>query len=204
MTNNNKNVFAKYIPEAAVDYCWNIWQTHQFKFTITKPRNSKLGDYSYQLLNGHTITVNGNLNPYAFMVTYLHEVAHMLVRKKYIRRKLPHGQEWKDTFVEVLKPVMHPLILPKDIIAALESYCKNPTASTGGHKLLSTTLRKYDPETSQNLLTLDKLNLGELFLLNKKVFQKGELRRTRYYCTEVKTNKKFLVIGTAPVSKIEQ
>ena len=65
---------------------------------ITKPRKSKLGDFRI-LINGRgQISVNENLNRYAFLITITHELAHAFVWKRYKTRVMPHGKEWKSTF----------------------------------------------------------------------------------------------------------
>ena len=67
--NEDLTFFQKYFPENTIDYCFNLWKEYQFKFKVTRPRQSKLGDYCYRRDRGHQITVNANLNPYSFLVT---------------------------------------------------------------------------------------------------------------------------------------
>jgi SprT protein len=201
MTDAELNIFKKYLPDLAVNYCSGLWTQHNFNFKITKPRNSKLGDYCYTRQNGHAITVNSNLNKYAFLITYLHEVAHLLVQKTYLRRKLPHGNEWKQAFRELLLPVMQAPIFPAEVLDALKIYYKNPTASTGGHSLLSNALRLYD-KPEEGMATLNILNENEIFKLNGRLFTKGPLRRTRFFCKEITSGKGYVILGRALVQKI--
>ncbi|HAD34265.1 MAG TPA: hypothetical protein DCF44_07170 [Chitinophagaceae bacterium] len=44
------------------------------------------------------MSVNGNLNSYHFLITLLHEIAHMLVWEQFRNRVKPHGLEWKHVF----------------------------------------------------------------------------------------------------------
>lgn len=201
MSEKEIKIFEKYLPIDTVEYCGNLWNYHKFDFKITKPRSSKLGDYCFSRKNGHAITVNSNLNKYSFLITYLHEVAHLLVQKNYIRRKTPHGKEWKDAFRTLLRPVMDTDVFPSDILVALEVYYKNPSASTGSHKLLSETLHKYDPQP-EGFAQLNHLNENEIFQLNGRLFSKGPLRRTRYFCKEVASGKNYIILGRALVQKI--
>jgi SprT protein len=201
MTEKELQIFEKYLPKNAVNYCAALWDFHKFNFKITKPRNSKLGDYCYTRQKGHSITVNSNLNPYSFLITYLHEIAHLLVQKEYSRRRAPHGKEWKLSFKTLLVPVMHTEVFPPDVLNALIIYSKNPTAATGSHHLLSTTLSQYDPQPD-GFSQLNGLHENELFQLNGRIFYKGPLRRTRFYCKEVSSGKHYVILGRALVQKI--
>ena len=44
------------------------------------------------------ITINNNLNEYGFLITALHEFAHLLVYEKYKNKVHPQGSEWKKLF----------------------------------------------------------------------------------------------------------
>jgi SprT protein len=201
MTEKELQIFEKYLPAQSIQYCASLWNHHQFNFKITKPRNSKLGDYCYSRANGHAITVNSNLNKYSFLVTYLHEVAHLMVQKNYIRRKQPHGKEWKDAFRKLLDPVMIEQIFPLDILKALRIYHINPAASTGSHNILSQALREYDKPV-EGLNQLNYLKENEVFQLNGRLFSKGPLRRTRFFCKEITSGKNYVILGRALVQKI--
>ena len=64
--------------------------------SFTSERNSRYGDYTAPR-NGqnHLITVNHNLNKYAFLITLVHEVAHLVTYNNHRHRVSPHGGEWK-------------------------------------------------------------------------------------------------------------
>ncbi|HRG83972.1 MAG TPA: hypothetical protein PLO99_15735, partial [Chitinophagaceae bacterium] len=50
---------------------------HQYKvhLTITRGRKTILGDYRHRTnYDAHRISVNGNLNPFSFLITLLHEL----------------------------------------------------------------------------------------------------------------------------------
>jgi SprT protein len=202
MTEKDLKIFQKYLPETAVEYCAKLWDMHKFNLKITKPRHSKLGDYCYNPAKGHCITVNANLNKYAFLITYLHEVAHLQVQKTYIRRRLPHGKEWKEAFRQLLLSVMTEAIFPKNILAALQLYYKNPAASSNGHAPLANALSQYDAVKSDEI-TLNEIPDNGRFILNTRVFQKGPLRRTRYLCRDLANNKQYVILSRAVVKKID-
>lgn len=102
--NSNAEDFGETCTRAAVSYCYDLWERYQFDFVAAKPRRTRLGDFRAQLGYRERITVNVNLNPYNFLITYLHEVAHLEVYRKYKRRQPPHGKAWKIIFLDYLFP----------------------------------------------------------------------------------------------------
>jgi SprT protein len=198
----NLLIFQKLVPDTAAQYCLNLWLTHKFDFKITKPRQSKFGDYRFtHQTKQHTITVNGDLNKYSFLITYLHEVAHLITQIEYGGKVLPHGIEWKKNFSILLDPVLTKSVFPLDILFELEKYAINPKASSCSDHDLMMTLEKHHhkKEGIRPPVFLKDLKQGEKFILQEKVFMKGETRRTRVMCTELNTNKKYLVSNIAQV-----
>ena len=69
-------------------------QQHPVRVHVVRPRRSKLGDYrSGTAGKPHRITVNNDLNPYAFLVTLVHEFAHHTAFERTRGWKDPHGPE---------------------------------------------------------------------------------------------------------------
>ncbi len=200
---NQKAVFARHLPESAVDYCFQLWQTFGFTFRITKKRNSKLGDYRYTPTTGqHAISVNHDLNRYAFLITYIHEVAHLTTREKYNRHVLPHGQEWKQEFKKLMLPMLTNKVFPDDLLRIVAHHMKNPKASSTSDSKLLEALRLYDTTPSSELL-LAQLEEGTAFLFNKKVYRKIQTRRTRSLCEELSSGRKYLISDAAPVKRFK-
>jgi hypothetical protein len=193
-------VFQKHVPSAAANYCFALWQASPFSLKITKPRASKLGDYCYRPNAGHQITVNQNLKPEAFLITYLHEVAHLHTFKQYGTRKEPHGKEWKQAFKKILLPMMKPEVFSEKVLVALSDYAQNPKATTSGHAELRIALQDDSSMAEAGLVTAGSLSEGQVFSIGNKIFTKGELRRTRLLCTEINTGKKYTVSTTALVN----
>lgn len=195
-------IFEKYFPETTVAYCYELWEKYEFTFKITKPRNSKFGDYVYRQGKGHQISVNGDLNPFAFLVTYIHEVAHLVTYKEYGAISNPHGKEWKQNFLRVFSPILLPSFIPEPLLSTLTTYLKNPAASTQGSQALVLALRTFDVTSdSEGKVLLSSLPTGAAFELQGKIFNKGTLRRTRYLCTDTR-GKRFVISSSALVSKI--
>lgn len=74
-----ENVLSQYMPVAAAPIIARWIDYFQCEFKISKSRATKLGDYRHPFRGvGHKISVNNNLNAYAFLVTTVHEFAHLL------------------------------------------------------------------------------------------------------------------------------
>lgn len=176
---------------------------HQFKvhLTIARERKSILGDYRHRTHHTHhRISVNGNLNKYSFLVTLLHELAHLLTFEQYGNRVQAHGKEWKMIFAELLKQFIQHDVFPGDIRTELVRSLQNPAASSCAEEGLLRVLKKYDAQ-KDNHHFVEEISAGSLFRIQDgRVFRKGAKLRKRYQCTEVKTGKVYLF---SPVYEIE-
>ncbi len=192
-----QNTIKRYVPEATVSYCSELWLLHKFRFIVKKKRATKQGDYTYdRILNQHTITVNGDLNSYSFLITYLHEVAHLITGVRYGFRIKPHGEEWKSSFREVLYPILREEVFPPDIIAPLYDYIGNPGATSCSDVDLLKALSQYD---EHKLSFLSEVKMTETFRFNKKFFRIDSIARTRALCTELTTKQKYYIPLAAQV-----
>lgn len=187
------------VPSAALDYCVDLWQEAPFQLKLSRARSSKLGDYRFDSRNEtHRVTVNQDLNPYQFLITYVHEVAHMRAHQPK-RRLKPHGQHWKHEFRRLLLPVMTDLVFPGDVLRPLAKHMKNPKASTAGDPVLLTAIAKYDVNPAG--LRLMDLMLDDEFLLRDRAFRLLEKKRTRALCLDLGNNKKYLIPMVAEVKR---
>lgn len=196
--------FQKYLPEKAVPLCFQLWKEKPFTFQITRERTTKLGDFRYQQNRTiQTITINHNLNPYQFLITYIHEVAHLHTYEQFGATVKPHGDEWKNKFKELMSPAMKGDIFPADILSPLVKYMRNPKASTGSDHHLVKALRSHDKHKSETLVFLMDLQVGTGFVLQERKFIKKETRRTRILCEEVPSGKNYLISGRAEVLPLD-
>jgi hypothetical protein len=195
--------FSKYLPSPFVDDVVELFLGNTVRFKIVKGRKTKLGDFRAGI-NGekHQITINGDLNPYAFLITTLHEFAHLTTFENHGRKVAPHGEEWKNNFRTLLLPIINSKKLPKDIEEALVNSLINTKASSCTDHKLSRVLHRYDiPQEGVELL--ERLPNNAAFTLNGKQFIKGPLRRKRYICQEINSNRSFLVNALAQVQLIQ-
>lgn len=197
-----KTILSKYLPEAAVEPIYIWLKDYQIHLKVSKARSSKLGDYrSPHKGKGHQITVNHNLNPYAFLITLVHEIAHQQVWEKHGNRVKAHGKEWKDTYRQLMLPFLDTSIIPDDIEKALKNYLSKSYASSGTDLNLSRVLQQYDDDPG---ITLEDLEEGSTFrIANGKTFVKGSLNRKRYRCTRVDNNRVYLVSALAKVEPLK-
>jgi hypothetical protein len=193
----------RFAPEVYVPYLVDTILQSKVVFKIVPGRKSKLGDFRTNLAGElPTITVNGDLNPYSFLVTTLHEIAHLRTFNNYGHRVNPHGEEWKNAFRKLLIPVLDSKNLPEDLEKALWKSFTNTKASSCSDLNLSRALKKYDKPTLHQSHTLEEIPMYSHFSLNGKVFKKGNLRRSRYLCTDL-NGKQYLVHALASIEIIE-
>ncbi|WCM43358.1 SprT-like domain-containing protein [Flavobacterium sp. CBA20B-1] len=186
-----KEVLTKYIPENAVDAVYELIKTYRVHFKIVNERVTRHGDYRKNPDGSHQITVNATLNKYRFLITTIHEIAHLVAFQKYGRFIKPHGLEWKHTFRLLMMPFINPLVFPVEVLPFLVNHFKNPSASSDTDALLSMQLKKYDAPT--NKVFVDELPLGSVFQIeNGRVFKKGKLRVKLFECTDLENNKVYL------------
>jgi SprT protein len=191
-----------YLPEGT--YLPVLQYLHHYKvhLTVTKARKSILGDYRHSTHHhNHRISVNGNLNPYSFLITLLHELAHMLTFDEHGNKVAAHGTEWKRKYSMVLQQFIEHKIFPPDIENEIRLSLSNPAASSCAEDGLLRVLRKYDSKQSHFKL-LEELPLNTVFKINDgRVFKKGKKLRKRYQGEELKTGKVYLF---SPVYEVEE
>lgn len=193
----------KYLPDRAVEPCFELIKTHGVHLKIVNHRVTRHGDYR-RLPNGlHQITVNASLNQYRFLITLVHEIAHLVAFENYGRRILPHGVEWKRTFQHLMVPFIRPEVFPSQLLPIIANHFKNPKASSSTDARLSIALKAFDEEERQGSYVYE-LPKGSIFrLYNGKLFRKGDKKVKRYECVELSTGRLYLFQPNAEVEFIE-
>ena len=171
------------------------------EFKISRNRNSKFGDYRPpQGEKGHRVSVNYDLNPYAFLVTTVHEFAHLHTWNEHQHKAKPHGNEWKSNFKKMMQPFFEKEIFPMDVKQAITAYLDNPAASSCSDLTLYRSLHLYDVRP-ENIITVEKLPLKAVFKLKDgRIFKKEDKLRKRFKCIEVATRRVYLF---SPVAEVE-
>ena len=194
--------FYAYIPATARHKLEVILQQHPVEIKVVNTRKSKHGDFRKLPSGKVQITLNVQANPYRFLITLLHEIAHHLAFKWYGFRIAPHGKEWKLTFRELCIPFLEEAIFPQPLLTVFAQHLNRPKASSDTDVDLGMTLRQYDPPT--NKLTVLELPQGALFQLDDgRTFVKGPQRRKRFTCRLKGTQKVYLFQPNAEVYFLE-
>ena len=182
-----------YVPAASATLLLQLLEQYKVHLTITRERKSVLGDYRHAVYNtNHRISVNGNLNQYAFLITLVHELAHLVTFLEHGNRVAAHGKEWKHCYKLLLMQFLALHIFPDDILKSLKSSLHNLPASSCADEGLMRVLRKYDKRI-EGFYLVEELPEGALFSIQAgNVYQKGKQLRKRFQCTEVKTGKVYL------------
>jgi hypothetical protein len=191
-----------YLPEGT--YLPVLEYLHHYKvhLTVSKERKSILGDYRHTTQHkNHRISVNGNLNRFSFLITLLHELAHLLTFDQFGNRVAAHGAEWKKNYALLLKQFIEGKVFPADIEKELKYTFKNPAATSCAEEGLLRVLRKYDDKQT-HLKLIEEVPLGSLFRTpDGRTFKKGEKLRKRFHCEEVGTGRVYLF---SPVYEVEE
>jgi SprT protein len=197
------SVLLEKLPPATTDYCFSLWKQTPFELKLTRSRQTKVGDFTSRGSRAHPrITLNHDLNPYLFLATYIHEVAHLHVYLKHGNRVDPHGNEWKRTFQILMAPLLQENAFPVEILHELRRHMTNPKASSFADTDLTKAFRLYDHNYQQQV-ALSEIPEGSIFKLQGRYFSKGKLRRTRVICKEIKSKKNYLVPVDALVSDVQ-
>lgn len=186
-----------------------MWGQQPFSIKIVRARKTKLGDYRPPRRPNATpvLSINGDLNPYAFLITLVHEWAHLEIYRDHEWGQVkPHGPEWQARFQNLMQPFLNQKIFPPDIEAPLRESLRNGHASTSTSPALLRALRRYNPEPEEPIFqtpVLEDLTEGTRFLLNRQVYTKGPRRRTRYLCQRESNGRQYAVHGQAEVYPLD-
>lgn len=195
------DVLEKYLPSHAVSPIFKLIEQNNIHLKIVNERVTRHGDYRRKENGVHQITINSNLNKFRFLITLVHEIAHLLAFERFGRAIKPHGREWKFTFQQMMLPFIRPEIFPLQLLPLIAKHFKNPKASSDTDAQLSVALKSFDPENDKNYIF--ELPIGGVFrIYNGKLFKKGAKRRKRYECVEMDTGKIYLFQPNAEVELI--
>ncbi len=139
-----QEILINYLPQAAVLPVFDLIKSNHVYLKIVNERVTRHGDYRKLPDGQHQITINSNLNTYRFLITLIHEIAHLQAIKKYGRAIKPHGLEWKHTFQQLMLPYLRPEIFPMQLLPLMAIHFKNPKASSDTDAKLSFALKQYE------------------------------------------------------------
>lgn len=196
------DTLARYIPEHAVNPVFELIVANQVHLKIVNERQTRHGDYRRALNGKHEITVNASLNRYKFLITLIHEIAHLVAFEKFGRNIKPHGEEWKITFQRLMVPFIRPEIFPQHLLPLLARHFRNPSASSDTDTTLSLALKQFDQQSDKNYVF--EIPYGSIFRIsNGKIFKKIAVRTKRFECLEISTGKTYLFNPNAEVELLK-
>ena len=193
----------KYLPDGTEDTIIGWLQDHRIHLHVSKNRVTKLGDFRPRPNDEvQRITVNYNLNPYEFLITLVHEIAHVAVWRRHRNKVRPHGREWKKCYSDMLVTFLDRGLFPEDVEGALGRHVINPRAASGSDLALSRVLKQYD---SSPRTTLEELPAQSVFRIhNGKRFRKMEKIRRRYRCLCLDNRRIYMVHPLTSVAPEEE
>ncbi len=197
-----EEILLKYLPERSVSIIFELIKNNNVSLKIVSERVTKHGDYRRTQNGEHQITINANLNKYRFLMTMVHEIAHLVAIEKYGRNIKPHGIEWKHTYQQLMLPFINPSVFPNQLLPDIANHFKNPRASSDTDAKLSVLLKQFDEKTDKNYIF--EIPLGSTFRIhNGKVFKKGNRRIKRYECMELSSGRVYLFQPNAEIELLK-
>jgi hypothetical protein len=197
-------LLADFLPERSFEMITPFFKKYPIHLTLTHERKSVLGDYRIPTRDQpqHRISINLNLNKYSFLITLLHELAHLITYEHFKDTVAPHGKEWKTQFRHILIPFMGKRFFPADVEAAVLAYLHNPSASTCTDSRLYKALYRYD-ERKPGYKLVDDIQMNGVFEIEDgRRFQKVEQLRTRSKCKDLKTGRLYFFQGIVEVKAV--
>lgn len=182
-----------YLPDRTYKSVEKFLRVHKIHLTITRQRKTILGDYRHRThAHNHRISINGNLNPFAFLITLVHEIAHLLTFEKFQNKVDAHGKEWKFIYAELMSEFLGRNLFPQEIESELIRSLRNPAASSCAEDGLIRVLRKFD-KNNNGFKLVEEIPLNGLFVLEDgRVFRRGLKQRKRFQCEEIGTGRIYL------------
>ena len=190
-----------FVPTASIPLLSKYLTDWEVNLVVTRKRITKHGDFRVLPKGMHQITVNEMPNPYRFLITTVHEIAHLVTYKDFGLGIKPHGKEWKYTYRKIMLPFLTAEIFPEELLKVLQLHFRNPKASSDTDSQLALVLNKFDPENKKNYIF--ELEKGAVFEIhNGRRFIRGERRTKRYECKELEGKRLYLFSPHAQVIKI--
>ncbi len=199
------NSLSRFLPPGAYEGVAPYFEQYSIHLTLTRHRNTLYGDYRPPDRQHpfHRISVNATLNPYSFLVTLLHELAHLTTHVQFGHRVAPHGKEWKAEFRKALLPFLGKQFFPEKVEVAIAAYLRNPAASTCTDPALFKALVSFDANAA-GLKHVDELPPGAIFEYEGRKFQKQQQLRTRSRCVDLASGRFYLIPGVARVKLLKE
>lgn len=174
-----------YLPISSHDYCKDLLAKNPIRCYLSQARTSKWGDFRFK---GPIITINKNLPPSLFLLTFLHELAHFHAYLSFGRKISPHGKEWKTTFQHLVHP-MTTIGAFDELNSVVQEHMKRPKATIGADAALHSAALRAMGMTGKNV---SQLSPGDKFMFRNGEYQVEMTLRKRIRCIQLSSGKRFL------------
>ncbi|MCS6916616.1 MAG: SprT-like domain-containing protein [Chitinophagales bacterium] len=169
-----------YLPEEAIDIIAGWEQRYQVVISAVRPMKHAYGVFlPSEKDRSHRIRINENLNPYAFLITLVHEMAHLTTWLHYSHRVEAHGPEWKLQFRKLMDEFRGRRIFPLRVTEAFRRHLQHPTYTHCCDPELMRALRRYDAVAG---VALEQLPDGAEFRFEGQQYRKVRRLRRRILC----------------------
>lgn len=196
-----EKIVSKYVPGNTVSACANWIIEHRIKVKVKNSRSTIAADYYSPFgNNGHVITINHDLNPYAFFIIFVHEIAHLKVWLKYRDGIEPHGVEWKLEYKNLMVPFLNEDIFPKDILFDLKKHLLKGASACCYDENLTRSLRKHDHDYDEWILLADLLGTITFKTKSGKKFKVEKRLRKNFKCINLENNDVYIV---PPITEVK-
>ena len=206
-----RNLLPRFFPVESVDYLLDLIVHHQLILKISLGRSSKLGDFRPSKDGSpHKISVNGDMNMFACLLIFLHELAHLMVWEQCGRSGKPHGIEWKRCFGQLIRDFVNMGYFHPSLHPSLIEYSTRVKASGLASESLIRDLQLFDNDYHQHALLEDIPEKGRFSTRSGRMFSKQEKLRKRYKCMCLRTNRIYLfhpmtrVLSETPMMQASQ
>lgn len=189
----NHSHIKSFLPSQSSDYVFSVIAgiSVPFKIEIKKQRKTCYGDYRRYSNGNHKISLNNNLKPEVFLLTLLHEIAHLVTFLKYGRTIKPHGIEWKLNYKMLMLPLINDCVFNTKLLPLIANHFKNPKASIDSNHQLSLLLKGEILNPSKKFVF--QIENGSIFTVDKKrKFVKEGKKTKRVVCKDLESGKRYL------------
>lgn len=209
LSKESEKLLLKFIPQGSLPQLKKWLEDYPVQIAIVDRRKTKAGDYRpAQKRKPPKITINIDRNPYRFLVTLTHEIAHHVAFSSFGPHIKPHGKEWKQTYLDLLLAFNRQQIFPEEFAATIPAYPARLKATTAGTPEMDKVLKSMDQPGEPLNYIEDIANETVFSLENGQSFKKIKKRRVRFLCQNL-TNKKYYLFppgiqiytNTFPVNK---
>jgi SprT protein len=200
MQDKYMSILEKYLPASSLDYIYPFLKAHKVQLKISRRRLTKTGDYRPPVRHSqHRISVNGDLGKHEFLLTLVHEMAHLEVWEQHRNKARPHGSEWKAVYSRLMEPLLLDGVFPDRLKIELTGYFNRPGTTRASGQELTRILLKFSDEKKGSLL--EDLADGSVFITsNGKRYKKLEKMRKRYKCLRMDDKRMYLFSPVALVT----